>query len=303
MNNTLRFTVLFGLLLLSQICSAQKKKATIPFQLTAFNNIVVKVMLNEKDTVQLMMHTAASDVTLTELAVKKLSSICFDKSIEGIKSWGGEAGEARVSENNTLGIAGLKWDSITITENKNSGQFTDGKFGLDLFNNKYVCVDFNKQIITVSDKLPKRLKGYSKYKIVTENGFMFIEAVCELNKDSAFTNRFLIHSGYAGSILLDDKFVNDHQLSQKLKIIGEKELKDSYGNYIKTQKAILPFFKIGKQTLADIPVGFFSGAMGNQKISIVGGDVLKRFNWVIDAERSFIYLKPNTNYDLPYAKV
>lgn len=45
--------------------------------------------------------------------------------------------------------------------------------------------------------------------------------------------------------------------------------------------------------MINIPVGFFTGALGRQKMSIVGGDLLKRFNLIIDAERANIYLKEN----------
>jgi hypothetical protein len=42
-----------------------------------------------------------------------------------------------------------------------------------------------------------------------------------------------------------------------------------------------------------VPVSFFEGALGRQKVSVMGGDFLKRFNIVIDADRAFIYLKTN----------
>lgn len=95
----------------------------------------------------------------------------------------------------------------------------------------------------------------------------------------------------------------DNKLSEKLIITGEKQLKDSYGNIIKVQKAILPIFSIGSINLKDVPVGFFTGAMGNQKISVIGGDILKRFQIIIDAKREFIYLKPNEYFKMPYTKV
>jgi hypothetical protein len=85
--------------------------------------------------------------------------------------------------------------------------------------------------------------------------------------------------------------------------VGEKELKDSYGNIIKTQKAILPAFKIGNTTLSHVPVGFFAGAIGRQKMSIIGGDILKRFNIIIDAQREYIYLKPNSLKKSGYTNV
>jgi hypothetical protein len=298
-----KYFILFGVLITGHLLHGQSSRTSIPFQLTSFNNISIKAILNQKDTVQLMFHTGAMNVTITEEATKRLKSLHFDKTIDGVKSWGGVSDEARVTEYNSLAIEGLTWDSITITENKHSGQFTDGKFGLDLFEGKTVQINFDKKVLSVSEKLPKRLKGFEKRKLSYENGFMFIEADCEIQKDSAIPHRFLVHSGYAGCILLDDKFANEHKLAEKLKITGEKELKDAYGNVLVTKKAILPALKIGHHVLPDISVGFFPGAMGIQKISAIGGDVLKRFNWIIDADRTFIYLKPNNNYKMPYIKV
>jgi hypothetical protein len=299
----LKYIATLWVLASCQMTIAQSQKTIIPFQLTSFNNISISAVLNQTDTVRLMLHTGATDVTLTEEATKKLKSLVFDKTIDGIQSWSGQTDGARVSEKNSLAIKGLRWDGLSITENKNSGQFTDGKIGLDLFKNKFVEIDFEKKVIIISEKLPKRLKGFEKHPLSYENGLMFIEAACEIAKDIILTNRFLIHSGYAGSLLLDDKFVNEHQLEQKLKITGEKELKDSYGNVIKTKKALLPSFKIGNHALPDVSLGFFSGAMGRQKISVMGGDVLKRFNWIIDAKRGFVYLRRNGNFGMEYSKV
>jgi hypothetical protein len=103
----------------------------------------------------------------------------------------------------------------------------------------------------------------------------------------------LIHSGYSGAILFDDKFAAENLLAERLQITGEKSLKDSYGNILKTKQAVLPQFNFQKLILKNVPSGFFEGAIGQQKMSIIGGDVLKRFNLIIDAKREFIYLKPN----------
>jgi hypothetical protein len=298
----IKFFVVLLSFTIGQLAMGQAKKSVIPFQLTAYNNMAIKAVLNEKDTVQLMFHTAANALTLTEEATKQLKSLVFDQATEGIKSWGGGTNEARVSNNNSLQIADLQWKGVTITENKNSGQNTDGKFGIDLFKDKVIEMDFEKNVLIISKKLPRKLKKYQKLKLTNDNDLLFIEASCEIG-DKRFSNKFLIHSGYAGSILLDDKFANDHQLEQQLQIIDEKTLKDSYGNTLKTKKAILPRLKIGSQLLVDVPVGFFAGALGRQKISVFGGDILKRFNIVIDAKREFIYLKTNKLSPSKYANV
>lgn len=281
-----------GLFTLAAIATGQTQTLRIPFQLTAHNNIAVPAILNDTDTVILMFHTAASDVTLTEDATKKLKSIRFDGTTDGIKSWGGAENTARHSANNSLRIGGRLLSNIEIWENKFSGPNTDGKFGLDLFKGQRIQLDFEQKIMQVSPILPKKLKKYQQFKLTIEDELMFIEASCTFG-DTVIQHPFLIHSGYSGGLLLDDQFASENKLGEKLKIIGTKDLKDSYGNVIRTQKAILPGLTIGNNTLANVPVGFFEGAIGRQKMSIMGGDVLKRFQVVIDPKNRVIYLKGN----------
>jgi hypothetical protein len=273
----------------------------IPFQLTAYNNLSVQAILNKKDTVYLMFHTASGGVSLTDVAVKKLQTLHFDRT-DTLKSWGGGDNEARFSRNNSMQMGALQWDDVSLWENKNTGQYTDGKFGTDLFASKVVEIDFDKRVIIIHASLPKKIKKYQKLKMTFENDCMFIESLCETGS-STFAHKFLIHSGYAGALLLDDQFVHKNKIAEKLKITGEKSLKDSYGNILKTQKAILPAFKMGQTTFSHVPVGFFGGAIGRQKMSIIGGDILKRFNIIIDAQREFIYLKPNSLRKSAYINV
>ncbi|MES2373789.1 MAG: hypothetical protein V4557_14510 [Bacteroidota bacterium] len=268
-----------------------QKKISIPFVLTEYNNLSVRAILNRKDTVQLMFHLAANDLTLTEESIQKLKTIHFTNKTDSIQSWGGSANSSRLSKNNSLQIAGLSWENVPIWENKNSGQHTDGKFGIDLFKNKVIEIDFDKMLIGIYTSLPRSSREYDKLALIVENDNLFVEAEMEIDKIT-YRNKFLIHSGYSGAVLFDDKFVSDNKLGNKLKITGEKSLKDSYGNILKTKKAILPILKIGNEQLADVPAGFFEGAVGRQKMSVMGGDILKRFHWIIDAKREYVYLKP-----------
>lgn len=273
----------------------------IPFELTSYNNIAIKAVLNKQDTLKLMFHLAASSVTLTEEALQKINSIKFERT-DSVSSWGGSGNTSRFSKSNELQIGSFVWKNTPIWENKNSGQNTDGKFGLDLFKDKIVEIDFEKKIITIGEELPKKIKRYRKLNIDYKDDMMFVVANCEVEGVDV-SNKFLIHSGYAGSVLFDDQFSNTNKLSEKLQITSEKQLKDSFGNVLKTKKAILPKFTLGSFNLKDILVGFFDGAIGRQKMSVIGGDILKRLNIVIDAKREFIYLKPNKLKDEKYLDV
>ena len=270
--------------------SGQKKSMSIPFKLTKYNNISVQAVLNKTDTVTLMLHTAASSVTLIESAVSKIKSLTFTDT-DTVKSWGGK-NAARFSENNSLQIGKFQFNNISIWENKYSGQETDGKFGLDLFKDKYVKLDFRNRVLVISTALPGNIKNFEKHKLIVENDMMFLKAVITV-QDTSMENNFLIHSGYSGSILLDDQFVSTCKLDDRLKKTGEKNLQDSYGNTIKTIEAVIPEFNIGTMRLFEVPVGFFPGSLGIQKMSVIGGNILKKFIIIIDPKREYIYLIPN----------
>lgn len=289
------------ILIYSQILQVKtNKKYSIPFQLSPYNSIIIKAILNNIDTVNLMLHTASADVTITEESFSKLKTVKFQGSVDSVKSWGGSLNSSEFSKNNSLEIGNLNWNDITIWKDKNSGQGTDGKFGLNLFENQILELDFNKNRLIVETKMPKKQKKFEKFQLISKNDGIFIKGVCKTEIDN-FVNTFLIHFGYAGDVLFDDKFAGENKIGQQIKITGENKLKDAYGNVLTTKRGVLPMFILGKYQLVSLPVGFFEGAIGRQKISIIGGDIIKRFNWIIDVRRGYIYLKPNKNFSTKFS--
>jgi hypothetical protein len=285
----------------SQRVYAQSRgKLEVPFTLTKHNNIVVKVMLNRTEALELMLHTAEADVTLTEDAVRKSSSVKFKAAVK-TEAWGGEA-DSRFSTGNHLQIGGRQWERILVWEDKHSGIGTDGKFGLDLFKGQVVEIDFDQQRLTVYNQLPAKAKKYQRLKLENgKGGNLFVEANCVI-EGQAYPNRFLIHSGYSGGLLLDDGFVARTGIDGKVKITEESALKDSFGNTIKVKKAILPALGLGDTQFQDVPTGFFSGAIGRQKMSVMGGEVLKRFNLILDLTHNSLYVSPRQLPKLPTAQ-
>ncbi|HKK76300.1 MAG TPA: hypothetical protein VJ953_14575 [Saprospiraceae bacterium] len=304
MNNNKSCLIAF-LLIISQALIGQENLSsdlnkaidTIPFELTDQNNISISAILNKQDTVQLMFHTATNSLSLTTNIIPKLSSLHWNNS-EEVESWGGKS-DARFSEKNALQINQLFWENLPIWETINSGPGTNGKFGPNLFEGKAIEIDFDNSVMVIHKHIPKKIKTYEKLKLAFENGFMFLEGNSKIAGEN-YPNKFLIHSGFGGTILYDDKFVADSKIGEHIVITETQELKDSYGNIIHTKKGILPKFTLGTAVFHDLPVGFFEGSIGRQKMSVLGGNLLKRFNLIIDAERSNIYLKSNQLSSLAY---
>lgn len=269
--------------------AAQTAEIAIPFTLTSHNNIVISALLNGTDTLNLMLHTAARDVTLTEEAVRKAKSIKFTNTTK-VQSWGGES-DSRYSKGNQLQLGPLQRKNLNIWEDKNSGHDTDGKFGLDFFENRIVEIDFDQHRLVLHQSLPRKAAKYERLKLENQDGQLLVQGNCLIDGKS-YTNKFLIHSGYSGGILLDDAFAASAGVDGKIKITDESSLKDSFGNTIKVKKGILPVFALGSAKLTNVPAGFFAGALGRQKLSVLGGDVLKQFNLIFDVAKNDLYIAP-----------
>jgi hypothetical protein len=285
-------TAAMGIAMAARSLAAQAQPITIPFTLTADNVIKVRAVINGADTLDLMLHTAATGLMLTTQGVEKSPSVKFTGS-DKVQSWGGES-DSRASSGNRVEIGALAKAGITIFEDVNSGAGTDGKFGLDFFSGKIVEINFDRQLIVLYDRLPRKAKNYERLQMHGENGNLTVAANCLIDGQT-YTNQFLIHSGYAGGILLDDAFAARSHIDGKIKINEESTLLDSFGHTIKVKKGLLPALSLGKLKLSGVPVGFFAGAIGQQHISIIGSGVLTRFNLIFDVVNNDLYLVPRSS--------
>lgn len=271
---------------------------TIPFELTEANNILIAARLNGTDTARLMLHTGVNAVSVTSSAAKKLKSVTFDQTAD-VSSWGGEQ-KARLSSKNTLQIGELSWDDVELTEGALSGHGSDGKFGLNLFANKVIEIDFDHKELKLYESLPSHLDDFVRLPLTRKGGGLFVRGQLQVS-DAAIEQEFLIHSGYSGTLLLDDAFVAEHGSLGELPILSESELKDSYGNIIKTRQVQLPKFALGELEFSDVPAGYFPGTVGRQRMSVLGGGLLRRFVIAFDAKREHIFLRPGMSFAEPFA--
>ncbi|MGY0557678.1 hypothetical protein [Lysobacter sp. A421] len=288
MRNSIRSSTAFLVLVTVISGYANAGSTIIPFTANEHNNIVVRAALNGADSVNLMLHTASSDVTLTEEAVAASSGIVFTDT-HSVKSWGGES-DSRVSVGNDITIGSFHRDDITIWEDKNSGVATDGKFGWDFFQGRMIEIDFARNIILTHDSLPAKAQQWHRLDLDTSNGdLLFVEAELTL-AGQPYKHRFLVHSGYSGGLLLDDEFSARTGLKEKIDVTETSSLKDSFGNNIEVHKGTLPVLALGTTSLQDVPVGFFAGSVGTQKMSVMGMDVLRHFNLIFDLQGSALYI-------------
>ena len=269
----------------------------VPFQLNASNVISFPSLINQQDSLHLMFHTAVSMLSLTVEGSKMASSVNFTDTAR-ITSWGGTS-TSRFGQVKNLQIGTRTWTELSISEDRHSGRGTQGKFGWNLFTNEIFLINFDAHHLYFPGKITASFLNWDKHQIKVDGPMLFIELKINLGVDTLIVP-FLIHSGFSGTLLLADELIQNHQILDVLPVTEGRDLKDSMGNIIKTQKVLIPSLIVGRHTLTDIPIGAFSGKLGGQKISVMGADLLKRFNLLFDLTHDLIYLSPSRHWSADF---
>jgi hypothetical protein len=278
----LKITLSFLLLSIS----FAKAQQTIPFRITKHNNIIIKTLVNDRDSLDLMFQIAMEDASISPERIRKADHILF---------------KDETSDGNTIKIGKNIYKNIRFFDNELTGHEADGKIGTRIFKGKTFKIDYDNNQFVVYDKMPD-LKDYETMPLFSENGQFYIVAdnVIENQQQEAY---FLLQSGYSGGLIYSNEFSDGKDLDKKLKITGEKTMKNSAGQSVVTKQGILAFMKLGNIVLKDVTAGFFVGDLKTQKVNYFGADVLRRFNWIFDADRNRVYIKPSKYFSEPYYKI
>ncbi|WP_313000810.1 hypothetical protein [Chryseobacterium gleum] len=282
----LKRTVLFTLLA-AGFCT-MKAQQTIPFRITKHNNIIVKTLVNKKDSLDLMFQIAMKDDAISPDGKKKAGHIIFNKE--------------ELSDDNTVEIGKITQKNVRFFNNQLTGHEADGKIGTGIFEGKAFKIDYDNNQFMMYDTMPD-VNGYQPINIILDHDGFYLAADNVLEGDQQQETYFVLQSGFSGAILYSNEFAEEKHLEKKLKVMGEKTLKNSEGKTLITKQAVLPYFKLGNSVFKDVSVGFFSGELKTQNVSYLGADMLRRFIWIFDADRKTAYIKPSKYFSEPYYKM
>lgn len=261
---------------------------TIPFRVTKYHNIIVKTLINDTDSLDLMFQIAMADASLSPLRSRKAESILFDTT----------AYKAGISRGNALRIEDVERTGILFFDNEHTGYEADGKIGTSLFAGKPFKIDYDKDRFVIYDVMPDT-SGFDLIPLSVTRDQLFVPAYSIVDNE-VLKHEFLLQSGYSGSILYDNTFSEENQLDKKLTFINEKTLQNSSGQRVVTKQGFVGQLRLGEALLDDVPVGVFVGEIKIQQVSYFGADLIRRFNWIIDIDRSIAYIQKSKYFYDPY---
>ncbi|MEZ4811699.1 MAG: hypothetical protein R2819_15165 [Allomuricauda sp.] len=257
---------------------------TIPFQLGADDLIHIKGTINNSQPLDLIFDTGASVMVLSDKGK--------DKNV-------------KLNDGNTndFEIQNLIWNNTYIRYiDYNGGLKADGVIGYNAFEDKIVAIDYDKSILTIHDSLPKIGNDHSPLEMIWRGSATFIQGTIN-DGNKKYNGLLLFDTGSIWALSLTKSFSSENQLYGKMIKTGTRRAKGVDGNTIKSNTVILPQLELGDLQLSNIPIDLESPSDNTGlAFNILGNDVLKRFNVILDYQNGIIYLQTNSLIDLPYKK-
>lgn len=282
-------SLLFSLFILTFSFAQKSQIEKIPFDLTVFNNIKVKSVLNKKDTIFLTFDSGATDFYLTKEAIKKyLNPKGLELTMNDISD-------------NTFNIGNLEWNHQQIYPIETTGQETEGMFGWNMFEGKVLEIDYEKNLMIVHTKLPKIGKRYEKFEMEVMKEHFCINLEIE-DENQKYKSKFLFDSGFQKAVMLDNDLLTKMNFpTNKLDVLKTTILHNSNNDEIPLKTVKIQKLIFGKYTLENIPseLNNYNKPAGYET-NFIGSDVLKRFNIILDFQKNIVYLKPNRNFNNKY---
>lgn len=288
------------------IPSPSRLITTMPFNTFTGGIVVIRAQFADyPDTLNFILDTGSGGISLDSAtcARLKIPLEISDRIIRGI------AGIRQVSfaYNQKLRLSGLTVDSLDFHVNDYDilssvyGDKIDGIIGYSFFSRYIVRIDYD------SSKVYVYSKGYMKY---PKGGFLFRPILANLPIQTArirdaleITSRFYFDTGAGLCLLLSSDFVTDSALLNSKKIMMPTQA-EGLGGKANMKLTTVKDLKFGPYRFRNVPTYVFDDEFNVTSYpslgGLIGNDILRRFNVLLNYERREIYLMPNTHYRDPF---
>lgn len=271
---------------------------TLSFVIGEDNGIHLKGRINNSDTLDFLFDTGADAVVITSSLIGDKVSVKLDGDVENEGSDG--ISNIETSSSNKLEIDYLNWEDVFLLAIDYENPSFDGVLGWVAFEDKVLELDYENKRFIIHNSMETVPTGYSKIETKMIDNVPFLKGNIVANSLEA-EGWFEYDSGYNGSFSLSQKFAFENKLKDDLEIVGTSSSSGSTGAELKANNYILPKLCLGEFELINIPLSIDEvDPEGIENNDILGNNLLKRFNAIIDLQNFEVYLKPNRLLNIEY---
>jgi hypothetical protein len=307
---TSRYSIIVFFLALNLSVSGQEEFITPSKFITKFHFdqftggvILLQARFSEfPDTLNFVLDTGSGGISLDSLTVQYFGLIPepSDRTIRGI------AGMKKVSflNNRKLHFPGLTIDSLNFHVNDYSlltsvyGERIDGIIGYSVLSRYILKINYDSAYIEFWTK------GAIKY---PRGGFILRPNInplplqsMRIRDDRSVNARFLYDMGAGLNMMLSTDFLKDSAFLGKKRKLYAKEA-EGLGGKIDMHMTVIREIKLGPYKFKDVPIYVFQDSFNITSYpmlaGILGSDLLRRFNIVLNYDQRVFHLKPNSHYN------
>ncbi|MBN8686585.1 MAG: aspartyl protease family protein [Chitinophagales bacterium] len=279
-----------------------KHLTTVKFTQLTGGIVILHARVDEyPDTLNFILDTGSSGISLDSSTVDYLGlkPVPTDRTIRGI------AGIRKVNFlfDKTLRFPGLNIEHLDFHINDYSilttvyGERIDGIIGYSVISRYIMKVNYD------SMQLSFYTKGTIRY---PRGGYLLKPAISQLvsqpmriRDEKAIYSRFLFDLGAGLCMLLSREFVEDSAFFSKKRKRFVKE-GEGLGGKIDMELTLLKEVRIGPYKFRNVPVFVFDDEYNVSSYPYMGGilgnDLLRRFNVILNYAKGDIYITPNSHY-------
>lgn len=255
---------------------------TLSFRITEGNNIVFQAVLDDTDTVDFYFDSGGTDLVVKLDAMEARGYVAYEPEY-------------------AFSLGGMRWDTLTMYPARVGPEEAIGHFGWNLFEDKVVELDYERSRMIVHRTFIGPLDGYAKLDIEYTNTLFCISGTVHAG-GRTFNNRYLFDTGFQRAVVLDKDLRQQSNFPDSLPVLRETRLRNSAGTEFVNRVVAIDRICLGQACADQVPVQLLSTPNPAQfSTHILGNELLKRFNTILDFQNNCVYLKPNALMDLPYA--
>lgn len=260
---------------------------TLHFHLGKNRKLYLDGFLNGSEVRNCQLDLGAGGIIINESSIPKVH-IHFDQKTTLANSDG--VNEVPLSNFNQLKIGNLTWDSLPVLVAKNMQPAEDLLLSNALFKNKVLEINYDKKLLIVRDKLPADISTYKRLDMLLDQDILPFIPVRLHTHDSAQSGWVMFDTGAWTTIINSKDAGKGYQMMVQLASLAG------------LKNRLSPTLIIGSYQMTGFHYKTRDMGGGSRLSLILGVDMLRRFNMVLDNRHGYIYLKPNLFWDAPYAK-
>lgn len=303
-------TILTNFLLFIGIYSLNAQVAEIPFELKN-NLILLKASINDNTdartfifdtgaTSDLLDSTTANNLGLEANYKQDVSGAGGTKTYEIILS-------QKLTLNSEISINNTHLVLADLSELKEPLERDfDGIIGYSLLKDYITKIDYENHKILLYHKIENvDTAGYRAIPFEFANGIPIpqFDITIRLRNGESFTGRILFDSGAGLTLLINTPYNEKNQLIKKAgkSLVSESENLhgESTSESIAIQSMNIGSYKLNEMVISVAhDKGGVSGSEGY--LGILGGEVISKFDVILDYSSSILYIKPNSTFNKPF---